>query len=131
VASVSLALDASVLIAHLEPADVHHERATAILLDAAGAPLLAHPLTLAECLVVAVRAGLSDVVLRALRHLGVVAEVVDADSPMRLARLRVETGLRMPDCCVLDVARQHQATVATFDARLASSATALGLPVAI
>ena len=127
---MSLALDASVLIAHLDPDDVHHERATAILLDAAGGPLLAHPLTLAECLVAAVRAGLSEDVQRALQTLGVVADEVDADSPMRLARLRVETALRMPDCCVLDVARQHQATVATFDARLASSATALGLPVA-
>jgi predicted nucleic acid-binding protein len=46
-----------------------------------------------------------------------------------LAELRVRTGLKLPDCCVLDVALQHRAAVATFDDRLARVARDLGLDV--
>jgi hypothetical protein len=37
------------------------------------------------------------------------------DTAVRLARLRVSTGLKMPDCCVLLAAEDSDATVATFD----------------
>jgi predicted nucleic acid-binding protein len=46
-----IALDAAVLIAHLDNGDAHHDRATRLLLDAAGEDLCASPLTLAEVLV--------------------------------------------------------------------------------
>ena len=38
--------------------------------------------------------------------------------PLLLARLRVKTGCKMPDCCVLATAATHNTAVATFDARL-------------
>nr|WP_293774994.1 hypothetical protein [Sporichthya sp.] len=43
--------------------------------------------------------------------------------------MRAETGLRMPDCCVLLSAEATGATVATFDDRLAASAEARNLAV--
>ncbi|WP_156401963.1 hypothetical protein [Agromyces sp. Soil535] len=45
----------------------------------------------------------------------------------RLARLRVETALKLPDCCVLDAAMSNGAAMATFDERLASAGASLGV----
>ena len=39
--------------------------------------------------------------------------------PMQLARLRVDTGCKLPDCCVLALAVARSAPVLTFDDRLA------------
>jgi predicted nucleic acid-binding protein len=127
---VTHALDASAIIAHLDPADAHHARATAVLSAAAGDRLVAHPLTLAECLVAAVRAGRGAEMAEVIRRLRVQVAPVDTDSPLRLAELRVTTGLRMPDCCALDVAAAEAATFVTFDRRLATAARRLGLTVA-
>jgi predicted nucleic acid-binding protein len=49
------------------------------------------------------------------------------DSPVRLAMLRADTGLRLPDCCVLLAAQQTGGSVLTFDDRLARVAEGLGL----
>ena len=53
----------------------------------------------------------------------------DGDEPLRLAELRVTTGLKLPDCAVLDVAIHHQASLATFDDALASAARRRGVTV--
>lgn len=50
-----IALDASVFIAHLNPADPHHRTATAILLAGTPGQMLVHTVTLAEVLVGGVR----------------------------------------------------------------------------
>jgi len=52
-----ITLDASVLIAHLNPADIHHQAATALLLGGVHGQLLVHTVTLAEVLVGGVRIG--------------------------------------------------------------------------
>ncbi len=39
-----------------------------------------------------------------LRAAGIDAAPHDPDEPLRLAELRATTGLKLPDCCVLDVA---------------------------
>ncbi len=44
--------------------------------------------------------------------------------------LRTETGLCLPDCCVLLAAEQLKAAVATFDERLRRSASGRDLPLA-
>jgi len=51
------------------------------------------------------------------------------DTAVRLAHLRVSTGLKMPDCCVLLAAEDHHATVASFDNRLAQAAQDRNLAV--
>ncbi|WP_147916059.1 type II toxin-antitoxin system VapC family toxin [Ruania zhangjianzhongii] len=50
--------------------------------------------------------------------------------PLRLARLRVQCGLRLPDCCALDTALATESTLATFDGALARAARDLGVAVA-
>jgi predicted nucleic acid-binding protein len=120
-------LDASVLIAHLDAADTHHERATDVLKEDDN--LTASVISLAEVLVQPARAGLLSRAVAALEELGVRSVSLGEDGAVRLATLRAETSLRLPDCCVLLAAEQVQGSVATFDSRLASAAKDLGLLV--
>lgn len=124
-----IALDASVLIAHLNPADIHHEAATEILLNGNPGQMLVHTLTLAEVLVGGVRAGQGASMLGDLRAAGILVALHDDDEPLRLAELCTTSGLNLPDCCVLGVALHHQATLATFDEALATVARRRGVPV--
>jgi predicted nucleic acid-binding protein len=122
-------LDASVLIAHLDPSDVHHDRATELLLAAADDELGASPLTLAEVLVGPARHGKLTPAQDVIRELDIITVPLAADAPGELAALRVGTRLRLPDCCVLLAARSSGGAVATFDNRLRAAAAALGLAV--
>jgi len=124
-----IVLDASVLIAHLEGADAHHDRATALLADAVDQAWGISPLTLAQVLVGPARAGRLAPAQSALRTLDVVTVPLSDDAPVRLATLRATTGLRLPDCCVLLAAETTAGDVATLDERLAMSASELGYAV--
>jgi predicted nucleic acid-binding protein len=115
-----IVLDASVLIAHLDRTDAHHDRAEQLLLDAADQDLAASPVTLAEVLVAPARAGQLDRATAAIQELGVRSVSLDVDPHVRLATLRAGTGLKLPDCCVLLAAEQEGGALATFDARLAA-----------
>lgn len=122
-------LDASVLIAHLNAGDVHHELAVRILLEVAGDRLGVSPLTLAEVLVGPARNGALDQAEVALNQMGIELISFPSDAARRLASLRAETGLRLPDCCVLLALEQTDATLVTFTQTLASKATERGLTV--
>jgi len=124
-----IVLDASVLIAHLDGRDAHHERAGSLLLAVADQPFVASPLSLAEVLVGPARAGRIDRATASLHQLEVVSVPLGKGAPVRLAVLRAETGLRLPDCCVLLAAEQVRGAVATFDGRLAATAGELGFAV--
>jgi predicted nucleic acid-binding protein len=124
-----IALDASVLIAHLNPADPHHQPATAILLAGAPGQMLVHTITLAEVVVGAVRMGQGASMRDDLRAAGIAIAPHDDGEPLRLAELRATSALKLPDCCVLDVAIHHQASLATFDKALAAEARERGVPV--
>lgn len=120
-------LDASVLIAHFDHDDVLHARATEHLLDAADQQFGASSITLAEILVAPTRTGHQAAAQAALRALDVIEIPLPPDAATRLAALRVETGLKLPDCCVLLAAQDADGAVLTFDDRLARQATRLGL----
>ena len=122
-----IVLDASIVIALLDSEDTHHQRARALLLSRPEETLAASPLTLAEVLVGPTRAGCPDRAKAALDVLGVNSVPLSEDAPQQLAALRVETGLKLPDCCVLLAARQTGATLATFDDRLAGAARDSGV----
>lgn len=124
-----IALDAGVLIAHLNPADGHNEAATDILLRGEPGQMLVHTVTLAEVLVGGVRTGQGASMLADLRATGVTVAPQDDGESLRLAEARARTGLKTPDCCVLDVAIHHQARLATFDEALAAAARRRGVPV--
>jgi predicted nucleic acid-binding protein len=126
---VTLVLDASAVIAHLDRRDSHHEAVKRLLLESVGHELMASPLTLAEVLVGPARAGQLDRALHALRTLSVQPVALADDAPVRLATLRAQTGLKLPDCCVLLAATSAAADVVTFDDRLAAAGRSLGFDV--
>lgn len=122
-----ITLDASVVIALLDPHDQHHPRAAHLMAEHAGHGFRMHQLTLAEVLVGTVRVGRGAQRYNDLSSLGVAAHNLGANEPLILAELRATTGLRMPNCCVLAVARQETLPLATFDEQLARTAQVLGV----
>jgi toxin FitB len=118
-----IVVDASVLIAHLDETDALHGRAVAALLAAAEEPLGCSPITLAEVFVGPARAGRLRDARTAVADLDVVEIDLGGNAAARLAALRAETALKVPDCCVLLAAEDAQAeAVLTFDDRLARAA---------
>ena len=124
-----IVLDASVLIGFLDSEDNHHAAAQQLLTQAVDDDLAVNSLTLAEVLVAPVRDNRLDAILAALHALEVQELNFPADTAVRLAQLRVTTGLKMPDCCVLLAAEEAAASVASFDEGLAQAAAMRNLPV--
>ena len=122
-----IVVDASVLIAHLEPTDPHHERATRLLLAHQADEFAASVISLAEIYVGAARANRMADIERAIARLRVTAVSLPATAARRLAEIWATTNLKLPDCCVIHAAEQHHATVATFDSALADQARRLNL----
>jgi predicted nucleic acid-binding protein len=123
-------LDASVLIAHLDGSDRHHAKARNLLETNSGESLGASPITLAETLVSPARADRLGDAQAALQRLGVQELPLREGAPGRLAEMRAEVGLKMPDCCVLLAAQDHEGIVASFDSDLLTAARKLGLRTA-
>jgi predicted nucleic acid-binding protein len=104
-------LDASVLIALLDPADPHHQAARAALEVHADDDLRIPAHTLAEALVHPVRAGKEREARRLIASLEIAVDPVDEAVGLVAARLRARHGsaLRMPDALVLAYADVHKA----------------------
>jgi predicted nucleic acid-binding protein len=114
------ALDASVLIALLDPGDPHHQSACASLAAHADDDLRIPAHTLAEALVHPVRAGKEREARRLIAGLEIAVDPVDEAVAVAAARLRARHGsaLRMPDALVLAYADVRKARrVLTADAR--------------
>lgn len=124
-----IVLDASVLIGHLDAHDPHHEQATKLLGQTEAEPLGASAISLAETLVAPARAKRLGEAKAALERLGVAELGLGEDAPERLAKLRAKTGRKLPDCCVLAAAQQHEGSVASFDGDLRKAARKLELEV--
>jgi predicted nucleic acid-binding protein len=118
-----IVVDADVLIAHLDERDALHEQAVERLLAAAGESLGAGTLTLAEVYVGPARRGRLDDARAAIAAMEVEEIPLASGAAGDLVALRAETGLKLPDCCVLHAARDARASgVLTFDERLAGAA---------
>jgi len=117
-----IVLDASVLIAYLAGEDEHHEAAEALLAREIDDDFGANPLTVAEVLVGPARNDRLDEVRLALRELEVEELPFPGDTAVKLALLRSETGLKMPDCCALLAAEHVGARLASFDDKLRKTA---------
>lgn len=124
-----IVLDASVLIAFLDSADRHHGAAETLLADALDDELVVNTLTLAEVLVVPAREGRIDEVRAALDEIEVREVPFRPDAAVRLAHLRTQVNLKMPDCCVLLAAETEAASIASFDDRLVAAAEARNVAV--
>jgi predicted nucleic acid-binding protein len=120
-------LDASVLIAHLDAGDAQHERAVQRLLEVADQPLGCSSITRAEVLAGPARHGRTDIAEAALGTLALEDVALAGNAPARLAELRVTTGLKLPDCCVVLAAQDADADlILSFNERLSRAAARLG-----
>jgi len=124
-----IVVDTSWVVALRDPGDDHHRLAAETSREIADEDAVLHPVTLAECLVAPARLGVLEEASAGLRASFDVVDV-DPDAPLRWARLRAATGLRLPDVIVLDTAlHQGARAVATFDEQLAARAADRGLKV--
>jgi predicted nucleic acid-binding protein len=73
------------------------------------------------------RAGTLRTAQAALSALAVAELPLPPDAAEQLAALRTDTGLKLPDCCVLLAAQVADGGVLTFDERLARAASERGL----
>ena len=115
-----IVVDASVAIAFLDSSDPHHRDAVKLIAESADS-LWMHPLTIAEVLVHPTRVGRGEQAWADLVAMGVKVDPTPVD-PHRLAEIRVVSGCKMPDCCVLVSASNLAGNVLTFDAKLAAAA---------
>jgi toxin FitB len=124
-----IVLDASVLIAHLDQHDALHSAARERLRTAVKqrSRFGTSTITLAEVLVDPTRSGTLRAAQAALHGLDVEELPLPQDAAERLAALRADTGLKLPDCCVLLAAEAANGGVLTFDERLARAAAERGL----
>lgn len=120
-------LDASVLISYFGH-DAHTDTAAAIL-TRSPTPVRMHPVTLAEVLAGPARRGTETRVRAAVAELGIEISHPDDDEPLRVARLRASTMLKLPDCYVLALAEHAHTAVASFDDRLRAAAAQRGVAV--
>jgi predicted nucleic acid-binding protein len=115
-----IVLDASVLIAVLDPADAHHLAARVALDEYADGDLRIPAHTLAEALVHPARMGKEGDARRSIAALEIAVDPVDEAVAVTAASLRAEHGnaLRMPDALVLGYAEVRKAkSVLTADSR--------------
>ncbi|MHB1468660.1 MAG: type II toxin-antitoxin system VapC family toxin [Solirubrobacteraceae bacterium] len=120
-------LDASVLIGHFDNNDLHHASAVSLLAATRGQMLGASAITLAETLVAPARAGRLADAQAALGRLGVKELALGDEASWRLAQLRADLGVKLPECCVLLAAQEHAGAVASFDTGVIKAARKLGL----
>jgi predicted nucleic acid-binding protein len=126
-----IVVDASVLIAHLDAHDAWHARALEALERSAREPLGCSPITLAEVLAGPARHGRLSAARAAVAELEIDDIPPGADAGVRLATMRADLGLKLPDCCVLLAAQDAAAAaVMTFDDALARGADRLGFATA-
>jgi len=124
-----IVLDASALIAFLDPVDALHARAVASMIAVGPQPLGISPVTHAEVLVGPTRAGTLDRTRMAIDALAIEEIALPDDAAPRLAHLRAHGALKLPDCCVILAAQQSGAAVLTFDERLGVVARQLGVRI--
>ena len=125
----AVALDASVAIALLDPADSHHREAAAALREHTRSALSMASSAYSETLVQPLVKGLDEAVEEFVESLRI--EIVAADRGIGrhaaelLARHRT---LRLPDALVLATAQARGASLLTFDTRLARLAGEASAP---
>ena len=122
-------LDAGALIALHDSDDAHHEWAMQMFREIIIFDLAMSVLTYAEALVHPTRAGKAKRFDANLQGLGVQLQPLETHDGAELAKLRVKSGLKMPDAVVLQLALKLKASIATPDKGLAQEARKLSVGV--
>ena len=118
----TVVLDASVLIGLLDTADAHHAAAVDAVdaADQAAASLMTPASAYSEALVAFARAEQLSNGRDALTNMGITIAPLTGVIAERAAELRAaHDRLRLPDALVLATAQHHEASLLTYDDRLA------------
>lgn len=112
-------LDSSVLIAALNPRDIHHQ--SALDSHAAGNHFIISSISITELMPRAIKGGIEQQIWAALTAM--VDEVVNVDGPLAIsaARIRLSKGVKTPDAIISATAHERRAQLWTFDAKLAKA----------
>jgi predicted nucleic acid-binding protein len=99
---VTHVVDASVVVAVLDPHDAHHETARRALDEHAGSSLVLPASAYAETLIRPAQRGVADRTIEAIGRLGLAIAPIDASVAEAAAALRARhASLRLPDALVL------------------------------
>lgn len=115
-------LDASALIALLSELDPHHPWALEMFRETAYSQLAMTALTFAEVQVHPIKANKLEALIANIASLGIEILPIAESDAYELARLRVETRLKMPDAVVLQACIKLSAGLATTDQELSDAA---------
>ena len=112
-------LDSNVVIAFLEPENENHEASRSALLDTENIYHLSS-LSIAECLIVAFRAGYEFAIQSLLRIKQLVAAilVLSEEIAISAAQFGAELNVQLADAVILATADFHDLDLWTFDKRL-------------
>ncbi len=119
-------LDSSALIAFINPEDTHNHLACVKI--SASNSIHIHEVSVAESLVRAQATNTVDHVLHVMKSLR--ATIVNSSGvpgAIRVAAIRHQTGLALPDCYVIDASVESAVPILSFDSSLNKAAQALGL----
>jgi predicted nucleic acid-binding protein len=123
-------LDSSAFIAFLNPADKHNSDATQRIASAQSIEI--HEVSVAESLVRASAHEAVPHVLFVLERLeATIVNSTGVEGAVRVAIIRHSSGLPLPDCYVVDAARELGEPVLSFDAKLNQAAQEMGLSTVI
>jgi predicted nucleic acid-binding protein len=122
-------LDAGALIGLFDRFDPHHKWAMEMLRDTSSLDLATSALTYAESRVQPARAGKQSRYESAFHSLGAKIYPLEPEYASDLAKIRSDTGLKMPDAVVLQLTLQLGAELATTDKLLAKVAHGLKIGV--
>jgi len=124
-----IVLDANILIALFDPFDASHAVAERLLMEHADDHLMMSSLTMAEFLIRPTAEKMASRATTFIGNMGIIVAPLLDDDARHLARVRIESGLRMPDAVVLWLAQSSSAMLMTLDKRLAKAAEAMGVAV--
>ena len=112
-------LDSSVLIALLNPRDLHHD--VAINSNSSGNQFIVSTISITEIMPRAIKDGNAEAIWKALIEMTHAIADLGAELSMSAARIRATTSLRTPDAIISATAQQRGAQLWTFDSKLAKA----------
>jgi predicted nucleic acid-binding protein len=117
-----IVLDANVVIALFDSKNVHHGEAVNIYLSSTNSSIHLSSLTYAEILTHPAGQNTLDEFVANLSSGGFEVEPISKELAIEIAKVRNETRLKMPDVCVLALAKSLDAELITADKALATRA---------
>lgn len=121
-------LDSSVVIAMINPLDVHCGQAVKLIASNPGRPRILHEVSLAECLVRSIEQGETGEVIKFMESMEVEYQATTGVAgALRVAEIRMKSRLPLSDCYVIDAALMRRLSLASFDEKLNQAARELGI----